>query len=226
MKINRTRVMLAAALAMLTLLPAVAEAETSLSVRSSNRFVADPAYDLLSGDDLLPQLEFNAAGRVLSLWPGHLWVEGSYLLGWRKSSLFGGRSTSWAYTHTFLAGARFTAPLLSWLAPMARVSLGVVVGGLGLKSKGAAGQEAEAWTAAFCGQALAGVEIKIPRVSVFKRATAGLVIEGGYTYATPLNFDLEPATNDDLRLIGQTGADLGSLDLSGPMVVVGMVVQF
>ncbi len=216
----------AAALLALTLAAGAAHAETALSVRSSNRFVSDPSFDLLSSEDLLPQLEFNVAYRVLSRWPGHLWVEGSYLLGWRKNKIFGGRARSWSYAHTALLGARVNFPLLSWLAPTARVSAGVVVGGLGIKSDLAGSQAAEAWTAAFCTQALAGIEFKIPRVSVFRRATAGIVVEGGYTFATALNFDLEPQQDEDLRLIPLTGNSLGSLDLSGPMVVVGAVVQF
>ncbi len=210
----------------LILCAGTAGAETSLSVRNSNRFVADAGYDLLSSDDLFPQLEFNAARRILSVWPGHLWVEGSYLLDWRKNKIFGGRATAWSYTHSFMVGARFSVPVFSWLEPMARVSMGVVVGGLDLKSNLARSQNAEAWDAAFCGQALGGIELKIPRVSIFKRVTAGIVVEGGYTFATDLEFHAEPSVDEDLRLISQTGTTLGSLDLSGPMVVVGAVVQF
>lgn len=215
-------------LALLLLLPCAgtASAETSLSVRSSNRFVTDASYDLLSSDDLLPLMEINAAHQVLTFWPGHLWVEGSYLLGVSDNKIFGGRARAWTSTHTILAGVRLSVPLLGWLEPMVRVSAGVVVGGLGLESEMAHSQDADDWTAAFCGQALAGVEFKIPRISVFKNVTGGVVVEGGYTFATELEFNLETSVDDDLRLIPRSGSTLGSLDLSGPMVVVGALIQF
>lgn len=214
------------ALLVLLLCAGQARAETSLSIRSSNRFITDASYDMLSSGDLYSQMELNAAVQVVSFWPGHLWVEGSYLLGHQDNSLFDGRLGAWTTTHTMMLGLRFSVPVLRWLEPLIRVNAGVVVGGLGIRSELPGSQNAKAWTAAFSGQALAGVEFKIPRISVFKHFTGGIVVEGGYTYSTDLNFELEPATDGDLRLIPMSGVTLGSLNTSGAMVVVGAVVQF
>ncbi len=213
-------------LAAMLLAAVTARAETSLSVRSSNRIVSHASFDMLADNDLMPQLELNAAHAVLSVYPIHLWVEGSYLVGSSKNKIFNGQAKAWSQSHTVVAGLRLSVPVRQWLEPMVRVSAGVVIGRLGLKALTDGGQSAEDWNAAFSMQALGGVAFKIPRVAIFKRFTVGIVVEGGYTYTTELDFHLEPEVDDDLRLIPMTGATLGSLNLSGPMFTVGALVQF
>lgn len=204
----------------------VARAEHSASVRLVNTFVADPAFGLLSEDELMSEVELSYAYKVARL-PRRsgLWVEGVFLTGTAGSKLFADRMDSESRTLSFLVGARYTLPITSWLVPTARIGFGLQAARLSLEPNGYSAKPVQDWAVAFTGQALVGIELLIPRVWFFELVTGGLVVEGGYSFCSDLGFELAPKTNPELRLIPLQGIDFGSLNTSGGQLRVGLVIR-
>ena len=95
-----------------------------------------------------------------------------------------------------------------------------------LKVAKTAAEPAVRQTAAY---ALAGVTLTIPRrprADGSTPFTAGIVIEGGGLFSSPLAFHTAPDHPDNLLTIPTTGADLGALTLTGPVFRAGIVARF
>jgi hypothetical protein len=196
-----------------------------VALRINNGFYPGSGLDLVSTNDHLVGMELGYARELLSLRRGSLWAEGSYLLTGSSAKSFDGRLDSKAQFHTLTVGAVYRLPLYRWLVPHARVGVGLLVGRLGVTPSG--GAEIVDRSVAFAGHALVGAELLWPRARLRQGSfNFGLVIEGGYSFASPLGFTLTPSRPDDLRAIPVSGASLGSLVLHGGQLRVGALVRF
>jgi hypothetical protein len=217
----------AIALCGVLLLCASARADNSVSLRLSSSFIKDSSFDVVSENDHLAQVEISYARRMLELFDGELWVEGSYLAGPTGTTIFGGAAETDALLQTVTVGARFGYPVFFWLVPYVRLGMGVGIGTLTLT---AAEQDSVYDRAAcFAGHVLAGVEVLWPRRALRTGASAftfGLLIEAGYAFASRLEFELAPEGDEDLQQIPLRGSGMGGLSTSGAQLRVGAVVRF
>mgnify|MGYP000906992702 CR=1 FL=1 len=213
----------------IALAAAPARAEQEIAIRASSTFAAvtdEGVYAVGSGSALV-QAELSYAHTLARLGPGLLWIEGSYTAGSRSEHSLYGRFDTSLFAQQFTAGARWSWPVLRWLAPHVRLGLGALVGELDLR--GTAQSASDAWSAAFTSYALAGVTLTIPRrprADGSTPFTAGIVIEGGGLFSSPLAFHTAPDHPDNLLTIPTTGADLGALTLTGPVFRAGIVARF
>ncbi len=208
------------------LLPGVARADNSISLRIASSYFTAQGYDAVSKNNSLVQAEFNYARSLLKLWRGYLWAEGSYLVGAKGSKIFDKQFSTSLVAQSFTVGARYTLPVYEWLVPQVRTGLGVVVGRFGLDPASSDFSKVSDWTAGFTGYFLGGVELLIPRSWISTRATIGLTIEGGITFSSGLGFELSPDEDEDLEQIPLLQSDLGSIPLSGGQFRIGVVVRF
>ncbi len=217
------------------LLPPLAAAPASAQPHGSNNAVAlqlayslvrDAGLDLVAADDGLPQGALTYSRRLLPLWRGWLWAEGTYSGGSREDEVLGGQFETSLYVQTLTAGARYAVPVTGWLAPYARLSLGAHAARLSVSSLSGVALTARDWAGAFAGSALLGAEALLPRRWVPGRVTGGLQLELGYAFASPLSFQLRPEQDEDLQLLRLQGVDLGGLSLQGFQLRVGAVVRF
>jgi len=181
---------------------------------------------MVADNDHLPQMELSYSRRIMKVWRGSLWIEGAYLLGARKSTIFNKSYETHALIQTFTLGARYTLPVFDWLVPRLRVGAGAHVGQLGMEPEGNSQAAVNDWSAAFSGAVLGGVELLMPQRWMPTKTKVGLVVEGGYSFCTALSFDLAPAQDDDLLLIPLQGAHLGELSLDGGLLRISFMVRF
>lgn len=225
-----TRVLCASAACLLTLLaaPRAGRANNSFSIRINQSWIADSSFDVVSDNDHIVQAEFTYARRLLDLWRGELWVDGAWMGGTSKTTLFGEQVRSQAFLQTITFSARYAYPVYSWLVPYSRVGLGVGVGTFELQPS-ENGEEVLDRAASFTGHLLLGVEVLWPRRALLTGSsylTAGVLIEAGYAFGTNLGFDIEPDEDDDLKQIPLSGADLGGLSTNGWQLRIGGILRF
>jgi hypothetical protein len=208
----------------LTLLAATpARAQNEVALRVTNGFYPSPSLDLFASDDLVLGAELGYSRELLRIWRGSLWAEGSYLVSSSKAESFSGQLQSKALFNTLNLGVLYRLPLWRWLVPHARFGLGVLIGTLSLDPSGT--DKVSDTSAALSGQFLVGAELLWPR-ALRRGFNFGLVIEGGYSFSSPLGFSVEPEQPEDLRTIPVSGADLGSVVLHGGQFRVGAVFRF
>jgi len=210
------------ALAVLGATPA-ARAQNELSLKVGNTFVASAGFDLVSKNDLLPQVELTYSRELVRLWRGSLWVDATFMAGSAEASVFQGGLHTKALLQSITVGAVYKLPVWSWLVPRVRVGVGALIGTLQLTPSGEA--MVSDHSGAFTGHALLGVELLWPRARP-RSLTGGLVLEGGYVFSSALGFQLAPSADSDLRLIPQRAAELGSLVIHGGQLRVGAIVRF
>jgi len=202
---------------------APATAQNEIGVRIQNGFYRSSGLDLVSTNDHLVGVELGYARELFELWRGSLWAEASYLASPTHAQSFDGQLESKALFQTITLGVMYKLPLWRWLVPHARLGVGVLVGSLGLTPRG--GDETLDRSAAFAGHFLLGAELLWPRARR-RGFNVGIVVEGGYSFASALDFELTPSRPDDLRAIPVSGQSLGSLVLHGGELRVGAVFRF
>lgn len=205
---------------------ATAHAENSLSLRISSSYFSSQGFDAVSENDNLVQAEFNYARKLFSLWRGHLWAEGSYLIGAKRSELFGETFKTSLTVQQITVGARYTLPVFEWLVPQVRTGLGLLVGIFNLDPSSDDYSQVSDTAFGLNGYLLGGVELLLPRSLISTRVTVGLTLEAGITFSTGLGFALEPEEDDELQQIPLIASELGSIPLSGPQFRIGAVVRF
>lgn len=207
-----------------------ASANNELAVRVSNQFVDDKALSAFGGARDLVQAEVDYSRALRYLGRAAIWADVSWTIGQRSGTLLGAFDTS-LLVQQITAGMRLTLPLwarVPWLVPELRVEVGALIGEMTLTAP--EGGAASDWRAGFTGLALAGVEILLPRAWMRRGArsgvTAGVVIEGGYTYATRLAFTLKPDAGGDTLRMPVSGVDAGTVSLSGGLLRIGALIRF
>lgn len=224
----RTRRTLPLVVTLAALAASPARAENELAVRAGTTFaiVADEGLFATGGAPGITQAELSYARTVARLGPGALWIEGGWSIGSRGERSLYGRFDASLLAQQLTVGARWSWPVLRWLAPHVRVGLGGLAGELQLQE---GGSRSDTWSGAFTSYALAGVTLTIPRRprdDGRTPPTVGVVVEGGGVFSSPLAFHAEPSRSGDLLTIPTGGVDLGALTLTGPVVRLGAVVRF
>ena len=205
---------------------APARADNEISVRVSTAFTSAGSGVAATGSNsALVEGEFGYARLLARPGPTRLWIEGDYMIARRSGTAFGISDT--LTLHRLTVGGRLCLPIprAPWLQPHVRLGAGAGAGQFTLTSFGTS-----SWAATFTGHALAGLEILIPRSWMRdprgSGVTAGLVAEGGVTFATQMRFLAAPDQPDDTIHTPLTGTQLGTLDLTAAVVRVGAVLWF
>jgi len=215
-------------LLIMTAVPLTARADhNAVYLKMSNTFIKDPGFDAISNKDRMVQVELSYSRAVLPIWEGHMWVEGSWTAGSLSSSLFNNAFQTDLFLQQIHLGVKYSLPLLQWIEPFIRFDLGVAVGSFELSQR--TGDTFKDRAVAFTGQILAGVEILMPRRFLHTERsgfTFGVLVEGGYSFATAMRFGLVPEEDDRVRAIPALGSTLGTLKTSGGQVRLGVVFHF
>lgn len=206
--------------------PAAADQQLSLSV--SSQYVTDGGIFAASDQSNLVQAELVYAHSLKRLGPGTLSFEGAASIGLQQAQLFS-QIAAGLFVTGWTAGLRYTLPIprAPWLAPRLRLGLGGLAAQLSLDD--GQGRKASGWSGAFTSYVLLGVEVMLPRRWMWTGAsgvTGALVVEGGWIQSTDLAYTLAPGTDPNLRQLATTGTNLGALNLSGPVLRVGVALRF
>lgn len=204
-----------------------AHAAQEVAIRMSADFASDGGLYATGSSKNLYQAELGYAHSVRSWRRVQLWVEGSWTIGERHDRLFGAYETG-LLAQSFTVGARGTYAVRPWFVPQVRAGAGALIGTLHMTNlaSGDVNQTAPAFTL----YALAGAQFLLPRPWMKQPGahgvTAGVVVEGGYTFASDLHYTLAPASAGDRVQMPSVATDLGGVSLSGGLVRVGALLRF
>ena len=207
--------------------PAPAFAANELAIHFSADFTAERGLYATGSTKNLLQVEIGYAHTVKTFRRGALWLEGSFTIGERHDRVFSALDTG-LLVEQLTVGARYTIPIRHWVVPQLRIGAGAVIGTLSLHGL-AYGAESSS-SAGFTGYALGGIQFLLPRPWMnstgSRGVTAGLVIEGGYQYATNLHFSSQPAPSSTTLQMTTVSTDLGTLALRGALFRLGALLLF
>ncbi len=184
----------------------------------------DRSYDLLSEEDTAWRFGLGAeADLVRDLATGILSVEVSWAREEAGDDLLGGVLSTELVVDHYGVGARWRKELLPFLAPYARLVVGISDTDLGIRTSdvesGARRFDSEEWLPwASLGAGVSFMTLHDKPVAVV------FVVEGGYVLSSGLDLALEPSTDSD-RLTS-SGATLGKLARSTPYGRAGAGIRF
>jgi hypothetical protein len=209
-----------------------AGAALAVGVSLDTPWYTDSGFDVFRDEDMTTRLGLWAAHDLVSLQPDLIMaVE----LGWgreheRESSLRGGALRSELETHAFFAGAQVRWVPLGMLQPYARVAGGAARVDMELRSASPAQRFEDDAVSPFGSLGL-GLLVRTPtrlfesRRGRYASLSFGLMLEGGYTLAAPVEMKLDGRGPGE-RDIALTEADLGELERSGPYARLSWVARF
>ncbi|MBN1654734.1 MAG: hypothetical protein JXA30_13265 [Deltaproteobacteria bacterium] len=194
----------------------------------------DPGFDLFSEDDVSTQVGFWFSYDLFSITREIVFVgEIGLGIGGVEDQPQKNLDLSWTMTsvRAYLA-ANLRYKLFSWIYPHLRVAGGACFGSMEFQLRDDPNriQSADENTTSPFGNIGAGITLQTPNrmfensSGAFASLSLGLLIEAGYTMASPMSLSLETATEDDQ--IEKRIAGLGDLDLSGPYVRTSVMVRF
>jgi hypothetical protein len=207
-----------------------AGAALALGVSLDTPWYTDPGFDLFHDQDVTTRLGLWAAYDVLSL-QRDLIVATE--LGWGREQesargLRGGALRSELETHAFFAGAQLRWVPLGMLQPYARLAGGAARVEMELH---AGAQSFDDDGVSPFGSLGLGVLVRTPtrmfesRRGNYASLSFGLMLEGGYTLAAPVEMKLDGRGPGE-RDIALIEADLGELSRSGPYARVSWIARF
>jgi hypothetical protein len=209
-----------------------AGAALAVGVSLDTPWYTDPGFDVFHDDDVTTRLGVWAAYDVLSLQPDLIMAAE---LGWGRENesengLRGGALRSELETHAFFAGAQLRWVPLGMLQPYARLAGGAARVDMELHAAAPAQSFADDAVSPFGSLGL-GVLVRTPtrmfenRRGNYASLSFGLMLEGGYTLAAPVELQLDGRGPGE-RDIALIEADLGELSRSGPYARVSWIARF
>jgi opacity protein-like surface antigen len=212
------------------LVSGVLYARGGAKVGGSALMVLDPGIGVVNNGNVIPL--FNLSGNLTFLKKRgyELGVELSFDYGDSSAETFDLNTRFSIYRITF--GVRASRLFLPWFEPYIGAGIGAVRGKLKLNSPDV---KADDSASTLSGYILGGVEFWIPREILWKRKekkdiTFGLSLEGGYFFASNFGFSPRPPEPKDEELkkhqLFLQGSPLGTIDLSGAQIRIGVAVKF
>jgi hypothetical protein len=209
-----------------------AGAAIAIGVSVEALWYANASYDVFSDKDVTSRFGLWAAHDIAALRSDLI---AALEVGWGTehagdSSLLGSALRSELTTHAFYAGTQLRYVPLTWLQLHARLAAGAAFVGMGLDTTTPAQHFHDHGVSPFASLGL-GCTLRTP-TRLFEDGrgklaslSLGLMLEGGYTVAAPLDFTADgpgPGQHD----IALTDSKLGRLERSGPYARASIVVRF
>jgi hypothetical protein len=216
-----------------------AGAAIAIGISVESPWYTDPGFDVFRDEDRTTRFGLWAAHDLISLQPDLILAAE---LGWGReheseNGLLGGTLRSELDTHAFFAGVQLRWVPLAMLQPYARLAGGAALLDAELHTNAPAEEFDEDELSPFgdavspFGSLGAGVMLRTPtRMFENRRGgnaslSFGLMLEGGYTLAKPVEFTLDGEGPGE-RDIALAESELGTLDRSGPYARLSFVVRF
>jgi hypothetical protein len=207
-----------------------AGAPIAIGVSWDRPWYTGPSYDLFSDKDVASRFGLWGAYDVASLRTDLI---AALELGWgrehaKDDGLLGGSLGSELTTDSFYGGAQLRWVPASWLQPHARLAGGAALVNMALRASST--EFKDRGLAPFASLGL-GCTFRTPS-RLFEDTqghlaplSLGLMLEGGYTLAAPLDFTAD-GPGPGARAIALTDAKLGRFERSGPYARASFVVRF
>ena len=207
------------------LLPATALADTTLFLRFGSAWVTDPAFDLVAEADATPQLLLGAGWEASDA----LTLELAYGLVASSATAFEEALESSLAVHQFQGAAVFRLPISDSFAGRLRGAAAFEMATLHIDGAAAT---LEDFATGLGVEGTLGLELRLPvSPSIDPWASRlAFLVEAGWSWH-PLGFDFGGATVDrdedlDPAPVAAGAIDVGSIDLSGPLLRFGAALSF
>ncbi len=187
-------------------------------------FARDPSLDTFATDDLLAPGNVTVEGEWTFLRHIAVSIHLGYVGLQRGATVFSDLDTSLAL-HAMQIGAQVGYRLWDAFTPYVRGGLSL---GWAKASIGAEDDELESWSFSPGAYVMGGAELTLPRRwmrRLFRAdvVTLGVLFEAGYVFSGRFEY---PGEEDGSGLVPHQDAALGTLDLSGAAMRLGLLLSF